>query len=206
MNEKERNKRLILLINKLIDQNDMDNIELLETLVNNDTIAMKKSFSIFTDKLKSEKDKRKKVDNIIFQLLPKNATNIKISNRSLGYDLGFQNYRVAPTLPEGDWEYIGLSHELTDEQKDRFLEKTTNGSYIDYTSQCAFGGHLTDNLEECYNSLLEKLEVYDRNPFGPEPEMYPYSTHEMRVCDEWKEWNKLEKNVGIYAVLINNKP
>jgi hypothetical protein len=46
MKERERNKRLLLLIQKLRYDNDNDSLELLETMVNNDTDAMKKTFSI----------------------------------------------------------------------------------------------------------------------------------------------------------------
>mgnify|MGYP000849694076 CR=1 FL=1 len=46
MKERERNKRLMVLIQKLHSENDVDSLELLKTLVDNDTEAMKKSFEI----------------------------------------------------------------------------------------------------------------------------------------------------------------
>ena len=46
MKEQERNKRLMILIQKLHSENDIDSLELLKTLVDNDTEAMKKSFEI----------------------------------------------------------------------------------------------------------------------------------------------------------------
>ncbi len=50
MTEKERNKRLFLLLKKLIESDDTESIELIESLVVNDTQAMKKSFEIMTTK------------------------------------------------------------------------------------------------------------------------------------------------------------
>lgn len=48
MEERERNKRLLLLIEKLHKDNDISSIELLKTLIENDTPSMKKSFEIMT--------------------------------------------------------------------------------------------------------------------------------------------------------------
>lgn len=49
MKEVERNKRLILLIQKLQSEKDIKNLELLKTLINNDTEAMKKTFEIINN-------------------------------------------------------------------------------------------------------------------------------------------------------------
>jgi hypothetical protein len=49
MNEVERNKRLFLLLDKLVGLKDQESIELIETWIENDTPAMKKSFSIVKD-------------------------------------------------------------------------------------------------------------------------------------------------------------
>ena len=49
MNERERNKRLFLLLDKLVEIKDQKSIELIETWIENDTPAMKKSFSIVKD-------------------------------------------------------------------------------------------------------------------------------------------------------------
>lgn len=46
MKERERNKKLMILVKKLHSENDIDSLELLKTLVDNDTEAMKKSFEI----------------------------------------------------------------------------------------------------------------------------------------------------------------
>lgn len=46
MNEKERNKRLFLLLSKLYQEQDLDAIELIETMINNDTASIKKTFDI----------------------------------------------------------------------------------------------------------------------------------------------------------------
>lgn len=46
MDERERNKRLLLLLNKLLEDNDLKSIELIESMVINDTDSMKKSFEI----------------------------------------------------------------------------------------------------------------------------------------------------------------
>jgi len=44
--EKERNKRLLILMDKLISMSDIESIELLETMVISDTEAMKYTFGI----------------------------------------------------------------------------------------------------------------------------------------------------------------
>ena len=46
MSEKDRCKRLMILIQKLYSENDVDSLELLKSLVDNDTDAMKKSYEI----------------------------------------------------------------------------------------------------------------------------------------------------------------
>jgi hypothetical protein len=49
MTERERNKRLFLLLDKLVGLKDQQSIELIETWIENDTPSMKKSFSIVKD-------------------------------------------------------------------------------------------------------------------------------------------------------------
>lgn len=46
IDEVERNTRLFLLLDKLVGQKDLKSIELIETMVANDTPAMQKSFEI----------------------------------------------------------------------------------------------------------------------------------------------------------------
>ena len=53
--ERERNKTLMILIDKLIGENDMETIKLLESLVDKDTPAMKKSFEIMTKNINLNK-------------------------------------------------------------------------------------------------------------------------------------------------------
>lgn len=48
MSEKERCKRFMLLIQKLYKENDIENLELLETFSINDTSSIKKAFEIMT--------------------------------------------------------------------------------------------------------------------------------------------------------------
>ena len=49
MNERERNKRLILLLDKLIVEKDLEAIELIQSMVIKDTPAMIKSFEVITN-------------------------------------------------------------------------------------------------------------------------------------------------------------
>jgi hypothetical protein len=53
--ERERNKTLMILIDKLIGENDMETIKLLESLVDKDTPSMKKSFEIMTKNINLNK-------------------------------------------------------------------------------------------------------------------------------------------------------
>jgi len=46
MSERERNKRLFLLLDKLVGLKDQQSIELIETWIENDSPSMKKSFSL----------------------------------------------------------------------------------------------------------------------------------------------------------------
>ena len=48
MTERERNKRFFLLINKLIEDNELEAIELLITMAAKDTPAMQKTCDIMT--------------------------------------------------------------------------------------------------------------------------------------------------------------
>lgn len=50
MKEKERNKRLMLLLIKLNNDGDTESIELLETMLKNDTPSMQKSFEVIMKK------------------------------------------------------------------------------------------------------------------------------------------------------------
>lgn len=49
MKEIERNKRLFVLLNKLVINDDLKSIELIETWIENDSPSMKKSFQIVKD-------------------------------------------------------------------------------------------------------------------------------------------------------------
>lgn len=49
MKEKDRNKQLMILINKLIEDKDYASIKLIRTMIYNDTESMKKSFDIVTN-------------------------------------------------------------------------------------------------------------------------------------------------------------
>ncbi len=48
--------------------------------------------------------------------------------------------------------------------------------------------HKTLGLPLIPNINIETSEVWIQ--LNPEPEKYPDSSHEMRLCDEWKTWNK----------------
>lgn len=51
LKEKERNKRFLRLLQKLLNDKDYEAIGLLRTMVENDTIAMQKSYEIMTEYL-----------------------------------------------------------------------------------------------------------------------------------------------------------
>lgn len=50
MGEIERNKRLFKLVAKLMQEEDLESLQLLETLLVNDTNSMRKSFEIVTQR------------------------------------------------------------------------------------------------------------------------------------------------------------
>ena len=56
MTEKERNKRLLLLLQKLIEEKEFEFIDLLETMVDRDTPAMRKSFEVMTEQIRRKED------------------------------------------------------------------------------------------------------------------------------------------------------
>ena len=56
MTEKDRNKRLLLLLQKLIEEKEFEYIDLIETMVDRDTPAMRKSFEIMTEQIRREED------------------------------------------------------------------------------------------------------------------------------------------------------
>ena len=49
MTEKDRNKELMLLLQKLLKEEDYKSIQLLKTMVKNDTPSMQKSYSIIAE-------------------------------------------------------------------------------------------------------------------------------------------------------------
>ena len=51
LKEKERNKRFLRLLQKLLNDKDYEAIGLLRTMVENDTLAMQKSYEIMTEYL-----------------------------------------------------------------------------------------------------------------------------------------------------------
>ena len=59
MKETERNRRLLLLLDKLISNKDLESIELIETMVANDTDAMKQSFKIMKKSLEYKENETK---------------------------------------------------------------------------------------------------------------------------------------------------
>lgn len=57
MKETERNKRLFMLLQKLIQENEREFIELLQTMIEKETPSLKMTFKIMTeDYLKKETD------------------------------------------------------------------------------------------------------------------------------------------------------
>ena len=51
LKEKDRNKRFLRLLQKLLNDKDYEAIGLLRTMVENDTLAMQKSYEIMTEYL-----------------------------------------------------------------------------------------------------------------------------------------------------------
>jgi len=49
MKERERCKRLLMLLQKLMNERDLESFQLLETMVKKDTLAMQESFKVIAE-------------------------------------------------------------------------------------------------------------------------------------------------------------
>lgn len=104
-------------------------------------------------------------------------------------------------LSEGNWQLLGLSTELTEEQWRDVVEETTFGNNIipifrnynrplpQWTFACA-------TAKESGLSLLEANQIYSVNPYDAPVSFIPQK-HE----EAYKKWSEAESNTGRWLIL-----
>jgi len=97
-------------------------------------------------------------------------------------------------LPSGQYQILGKSTELSEEQMKEICEHCKMG-YLNYKYPFSSNPSeaFTDNLQESYLSLLESNGIVDRNPISDE---------QKNVDRFWQvEWQEAQSKVKHYLVL-----
>jgi len=108
------------------------------------------------------------------------------------------------SLPQGNWQILGLSTELTDEQWIIIVEPLWNGfkNYLLVNEPVGNYKRLVkETAKRSGESLLEANEVYSTNPISDEkPKPESYVVHEEWLID-CARWEEAKENVGSWLIL-----
>jgi hypothetical protein len=104
-------------------------------------------------------------------------------------------------LPQGPWQILGLSDQLSEEQWRELVHKqSTFGDYYYVANNRSF-----DTATEAGLSFLEANGVYSKNPLGDEPEMkYKNTSCENDIVDyryDYYQWEQAQANTGSWLIL-----
>lgn len=111
-------------------------------------------------------------------------------------------------LPEGNWQILGISTELTEEEWTNLLPiEVTNiqgficGDYIDYLDR----NNYYETAKESGLSLLEANQCFSVNPYGKEAPIVsdpdPHSQYYGAQMDELYRWQQAQENTGKWLIL-----
>lgn len=146
------------------------------------------------------------VAELLLLLLPEGVTECQprwIEGKDVLQQLRIAVYgsTIDIELPDGNWEELGVAHELTEEVWDSVLPS--------YSIQDEFDYMRYDNLEFCETatesglSLLRANECYAVNPYGrDEPEGIKHiGVFAQLMRQKHKLWNEAQQNTGKWILL-----
>lgn len=133
------------------------------------------------------------VCTLLLVKVPDSASNIKIEFERLCFDFVADTlYPDYEMLPDGNWQFIGLSHELTEEQCKIIVFKMPwgNDCYKNYEliDKPQFVGI---NAKQSFDSLCRHMKIYNVNPVDSD----------QNILNMYSEWQEAQERTGSWAVL-----
>lgn len=109
----------------------------------------------------------------------------------------------------GNWQYIGLSHELTEEQCAEIVDEDE----IPWQGLAWYKNYLDrqtnrqiDTALDSFRSLMASIPIYEKNPLGDDPQQaanMDYWDDDVKGSNI-KKWQEAENVSGTWAVLIKD--
>lgn len=156
------------------------------------------------------------IAELIAVKVPDDAIPIEVNQCTFYFEVGLGDNTTIKymALPDGDWNILGIAHELTEDVWDTLIKND--------------GGYLFDNDPNFYNSypdfelldhpfdsasfrtatesglsLLEANEVYAVNPYGEdEPEDIEHlGAFTQMMRQRHREWKKCQQTTGKWVLL-----
>ncbi len=131
---------------------------------------------------------------ILLVEVPEDATRFVTDWKFLIVDIFSPTQKMIP-IPEGQYQILGKSTELSEEQMKEILP-IYEGAIRGYRIYTQRPDLLTKDIQESYLSLLEANGIVDRNPISDE---------QKNVDRFWQvEWQEAQSKVKHYLVLKKN--
>lgn len=133
--------------------------------------------------------------------VPEGASEFETGTRTLF----FNDFRI--DIPFGDWQILGKSTELSEEQKGQVVECLEWEGLVVYIlyPDDPKKRRFTASRDESYLSWLKANEIVDRNPYGDYESAFVYSPLSFNLneleADQIK-WQEAQKQVRTYIILI----
>lgn len=155
------------------------------------------------------------IAELLLLLLPEGVTECQprwIEGKDVLQQLSIAVYgsTIDIELPDGNWEELGIAHELTEEVWSTIVEHT--GFHMGLPTYKDYGTddlpYDTTSATESGLSLLAANDVYAVNPYGDQPHntglvhLYPTGDEIMDASlNEAIAWNKAQQNTGKWVLL-----
>lgn len=112
------------------------------------------------------------------------------------------DYPLCVEIPNGKFEYIGLTSDVTEEQAKMMLpliKRVYGQSYYDYTVKFKVGYGYVGTALESFKSLMKDKQIYEVNPFGTKQPLIEndYTNQELR-----SGWDEKQSLCGRWIVLF----
>ena len=142
---------------------------------------------------------------ILFVEVPEDATRFVTDWKFLIVDIFSPTQKMIP-IPEGQYQILGKSTELSEEQMKEIITLYEGKKYKVYTGSY---GKYTDKVQESYLSLLEANGIVDRDRNMIDK---PNESDILEDCEDWvyarakyqsllEQWQESQSKVKHYLVL-----
>lgn len=147
--------------------------------------------------------------------VPEGASLFKVTDR-LEFDELDQNSGMQMPdyimLPEGNWQIVGISDQLTEEQ----CREVMPVSYLPFPNFDPIGFEVNDELgttiyntaKEAFESLMQSERCYSENPYGPDLCEHNRQCYDSCQGSCWtradidsEEWQAAEANTGSWLII-----